>query len=186
MRFDVLLTVDFLNYGAYDSFAPTYDSSNATLTYLESANHRLSRNAWQDQKDGIPLPETAAASSSTSAVEDQDQDLARAALRLPSHRLARTASLLRRIHVAQLNRMRATAELPGPDELDDAAQIKTELGALVEAASGQGTSIIPEPEALRRLHPVATRAGFFGALDVRNPKVVREGVLLAPPGPPKA
>ena len=127
--------VSFLYYDAYASFAPTYDSGRATMSYAQSVHVKTSRQTvrdWETRSIKLPpLPPTSRASDegasrdvakmlhqaqSTSSGEGlSEEDIAWAlktmdTSRVIDQRLAQTAEHLKYLQEAQWARLRASQE----------------------------------------------------------------------------
>ena len=152
----LLRSVAFLYYGAYESFAPTYNSSTATLSYSQSAAWRTSRQTlrnWEKKRLPIlpPLPPTNSANrpslnsslaeidpSLFGGVEEASQEDIKQILRIVEdnqivdERLKENTELLRVLQEAQFEKLRNRHTLTGtrdgsePTELELAAAKRLE------------------------------------------------------------
>ena len=130
--------VTFLYYDPYLSFAPTYDSSSASLSYRQSVSQRTARQSLQTwgQRTLPPLPPAERPSAVRSALDptllQQNQEEASSDdlilylrnvedTQIVDQRLQENAELLRSLQEAQFERLRRSAT--GRDRADAAALV---------------------------------------------------------------
>ena len=149
--------VTFLYYDHYLSFAPTYDSSSASLSYRQSVSQRAARQSLQTwgQRTLPPLPPVESPSAVRSAIDPTllQQEQGEASIndltlylrnvedsQIVDQRLQENAELLRSLQEAQFERLRRSAA--GRDRTDAAALVSELEAETADRVSRSLTTIL--------------------------------------------
>ena len=171
--------VTFLQYDTFSSFAPTYDSTNAQLSYTESVNLRAAKQRLREHetKDIYTIQEEMQQQKPSSSDDKVKVELDEDTLRslemtrsdfesfvddLPSSQASQNltyqASILKSLQAAQWERLRkglqlqdqASSSLPGPSERSDAETLLQSMVEMISESKITPKQLIHSLPSLRR------------------------------------